>query len=304
MSFAILSLITGAILIAMALVWSLVERLPLSPGVLYLALGYALGPAGWDVIALDPIRHSVELERLTEIALLISLFAVGLKLGIPLTDKRWLTPLRLAFPSMTLTVLFITPLAMTLCGLPLAAATLLAAILAPTDPVLASDVQVADSSDRDRLRFSLTAEGGLNDGTAFPFVLLGLAMLGFYDFGLASWRWLGIDVLWSIAGGLGLGGASGAAIGKLVIYLRTRHQEAVGVDEFPVARIDRNRVRRRGALPRLGLSRGLRSGSLRCRESRRPRMLPCPLSPRRLKLFSTPRPRRRSPPTRSLPART
>jgi len=232
MSFAILSLITGAILIAMALVWSLVERLPLSPGVLYLALGYALGPAGWDVIALDPIRHSVELERLTEIALLISLFAVGLKLGIPLTDKRWLTPLRLAFPSMTLTVLFITPLAMTLCGLPLAAATLLAAILAPTDPVLASDVQVADSSDRDRLRFSLTAEGGLNDGTAFPFVLLGLAMLGFYDFGLASWRWLGIDMLWSIAGGLGLGGASGAAIGKLVIYLRTRHQEAVGVDEF------------------------------------------------------------------------
>jgi NhaP-type Na+/H+ or K+/H+ antiporter len=126
----------------------------------------------------------------------------------------------------------VTPLGMTLFGLPVGAATLLAAMLAPTDPVLASDVQVADSSDRDRLRFSLTAEGGLNDGTAFPFVLLGLAMLGFYDFGLGSWHWLGIDVLWSIAGGLGLGGAAGAAIGKLVIYLRTRHQEAVGVDEF------------------------------------------------------------------------
>jgi len=232
MSFAILSLVTGAILIAMALVWSLVERLPLSPGLLYLALGYALGPAGWNIIALDPIRYSVQLERLTEIALLISLFAVGLKLGIPLTDKRWLAPLRLAFPSMALTVLFITPLAMIVCGLPVGAAILLGAILAPTDPVLASDVQVADSSDRDRLRFSLTGEGGLNDGTAFPFVLLGLAMLGFYDMGLGGGSWLAIDVLWSMAGGLGLGGAAGAAIGKLVIYLRTRHKEAVGVDEF------------------------------------------------------------------------
>jgi sodium/hydrogen antiporter len=232
MSFAILSLIAGAILITMALMWTLVERLPLSPGLLYLAIGYALGPAGWDVIALDPIRHSVELERLAEIALLISLFAVGLKLGIPLTDRRWLTPLRLAFPSMALTVLFLAPLAMLLCGLPAGAAVLLAAILAPTDPVLASDVQVEDSSDRDRLRFSLTAEGGFNDGTAFPLVLLGLAMLGFYDLGAGNWRWLGIDVLWSIAGGLGLGAASGAAIGKLVVYLRTRHKEAFGVDEF------------------------------------------------------------------------
>jgi NhaP-type Na+/H+ or K+/H+ antiporter len=232
MSFAILSLVAGAILVTMALVWTLVERLPLSPGLLYLAIGYALGPAGWGVIALDPMHHSVELERLAEIALLISLFAVGLKLGIPPTDQRWLTPLRLAFPSMALTVLFLAPLAMLLCGLPAGAAVLLAAILAPTDPVLASDVQVEDSSDRDRLRFSLTAEGGFNDGTAFPFVLLGLAMLGVYDPGPGNWRWLGVDVLWSMAGGLALGGASGAAIGKLVVYLRTRHKEAVGVDEF------------------------------------------------------------------------
>ena len=107
---------------------------------------------------------------MAEVALLISLFAVGLKLGVPLRDKRWLLPLRLAFPSMALTVLFIALVGVFLLGMPSGAALLLAAILAPTDPVLASDVQVEDSSDRDRLRFSLTAEGGLNDGTAFPFV--------------------------------------------------------------------------------------------------------------------------------------
>jgi NhaP-type Na+/H+ or K+/H+ antiporter len=232
MSFAILALITGAILIGMALVWTLVERLPLSPGILYLALGYALGPAGWGLISPDPVRYSVELERLAEVALLISLFAVGLKLGVPLRDKRWDLPLRLAFPSMALTVLFLALVGMFVLGLPSGAAVLLAAILAPTDPVLASDVQVEDSSDRDRLRFSLTAEGGFNDGTAFPFVMLGLAMLGFHDFGTGGWRWVAIDVLWSIAGGLALGGALGAIVGKLVVYLRTEHREAVGMDEF------------------------------------------------------------------------
>jgi NhaP-type Na+/H+ or K+/H+ antiporter len=94
-------------------------------------------------------------------------------------------------------------------------------------------VQVEDSSDRDRLRFSLTAEGGLNDGAAFPVVMLALGLLGLYDFGGGGgWRWLAVDVLWAIAGGLVIGGALGTLIGKLVLYLRTRHQEAVGLDQF------------------------------------------------------------------------
>ena len=231
-SFAIWALISGAILITMALLGTLLKRLPLSPGVLYLAIGYGLGPAGWALMAPDPLVHSADLERMAEVALLISLFSVGLKLGIPLRDKRWYLPLRLAFPSMALTVAFVAAIGVFLLGLPAGAAILLAAILAPTDPVLASDVQVEDSSDRDRLRFSLTAEGGLNDGAAFPVVMLALGVLGLYDFGTGGWRWLAIDVLWAIAGGLAIGGALGALIGKLVLYLRTRHQEAVGLDEF------------------------------------------------------------------------
>jgi len=151
---------------------------------------------------------------------------------VPLRDKRWYLPLRLAFPSMILTVMLLTSIGVFLLGLPAAAALLLAAILAPTDPVLASDVQVQDSSDRDRLRFGLTAEGGLNDGAAFPVVMLALGLLGLYDFGGGGWRWLAVDVVWAIAGGLGIGGALGVLIGKLVLYLRTRHQEAVGLDEF------------------------------------------------------------------------
>ena len=232
MSFSIWALVIGAILIAMALLGTLLKRLPLSPGIVYLTIGYALGPAGWELMAPDPLLHSADLERMTEVALLISLFAVGLKLGVPLRDKRWYLPLRLAFPSMALTVVFVTAIGVFLLDLPAAAALLLAAILAPTDPVLASDVQVEDSSDRDRLRFGLTAEGGLNDGAAFPVVLLALGLLGPHDFWAGGWRWLAVDVVWAIAGGLAIGGALGALIGKLVIYLRTRHQEAVGLDEF------------------------------------------------------------------------
>jgi NhaP-type Na+/H+ or K+/H+ antiporter len=117
-------------------------------------------------------------------------------------------------------------------GLSLGAAVLLGGILAPTDPVLASDVQVENAADRDRLRFSLTGEGGLNDGAAFPFVMLGLGLLGLHDLGTGGWRWLAIDVFWAIAGGLLIGAALGALIGKLVVYLRSRHKESVGLDEF------------------------------------------------------------------------
>ena len=109
---------------------------------------------------------------------------------------------------------------------------LLAAVLAPTDPVLASDVQVEHPNDRDGLRFSLTAEGGLNDGAAFPFVMLALGLLGLHELGAMQWRWWAVDVAWAVAGGLGIGYLLGALVGRAVIYLRTRHREALGADEF------------------------------------------------------------------------
>ena len=232
MSFAIWALIIGALMITMALAGSLLKRLPISPSMLYLAVGYGLGSAGWGLMTPDPQLMPGLLERVAEVALLISLFSVGLKLGLPLSSKQWHLPLRLAFVSMALTVAFIAVAGVYLLGLPLGAAVLLGGILAPTDPVLASEVQVDDPGDRDRLRFSLTGEGGLNDGAAFPLVMLGLGLLGLHDLGSAGWRWLTVDVLWALVGGLVIGGSFGAIIGKLVVYLRTHHKEAVGLDEF------------------------------------------------------------------------
>jgi len=232
MTFAIWTLIIGVLLIAMVLSGTLLKRLPLSTAMLYLAAGFILGPAGLAVLSLHPMAHAALLERVAEVAVLISLFSVGLKLGLPLSNRHWLMPLRLAFMSMTLTIALIAAVGVLGLGLPLGAAVLLGAILAPTDPVLASAVQVESSGDRDRLRFSLTGEGGLNDGAAFPFVMLGLGLLGLHDLGTGGWRWLAVDLVWATTGGLLIGGALGALIGRLVVYLRTRHQESIGLDEF------------------------------------------------------------------------
>jgi NhaP-type Na+/H+ or K+/H+ antiporter len=231
MVFALWSVIGGLLLVVMALSGTVLSRLPLSTSMLYLLVGMLASPLWLGLILSNPAKHTVLMEHLTEAVVLVSLFTAGLKLSPGLGDRRWLLPLRLAVTSMLITVLLITAAGVVL-GLPLGAAVLLGAILAPTDPVLASDVQVHTHGDRDRLRFALTGEAGLNDGTAFPFVMLGLGLLGLHDLGSTGWRWLAMDVLWASASGLLIGALLGAAVGQLVLYLRRRHQEALGLDEF------------------------------------------------------------------------
>jgi NhaP-type Na+/H+ or K+/H+ antiporter len=112
------------------------------------------------------------------------------------------------------------------------ASIILAAALAPTDPVLAGDVQVSDARDRDRLRFGLTGEAGLNDGAAFPFVMLGMGVLVLHDLGPGMWRWWGVDLAWAVAGGLAIGAVLGLALGRWVLHrLRTGTNET-GPDAF------------------------------------------------------------------------
>lgn len=224
--------IVGTLLVATAVAGSLVKRLPLTTSLLYLAVGVALGPAGAGLVRLDPVRHAVLIERLAEVAVLVSLFAAGLKLRTALSDQRWQAPVRLATVSMTLTIALIAAAGVIGLGLPLGAAVLLGAVLAPTDPVLASDVQVGHPTDQDRLRFSLTGEAALNDGTAFPFVMLGLGLLGLHDLGPYGWRWLVVDVLWAVPAGLAVGWALGWLVSHVVLWLRREKKEAVGLDDL------------------------------------------------------------------------
>ena len=223
--------ITGALLIGFALAGTVLKRLPVTPAMFYLAAGAWLGPWGAGLLQLDAFDDAHMLERLTEIAVIISLFTAGLKLRLPWPDRRWQVAMLLAGVAMILTVAGIAAFAVAI-GLTLPVALLLGAILAPTDPVLASDVQVIHEHDAEPVRFSLTGEAGLNDGTAFPFVMLGLGLMGLHELGPYGWRWWTFDLVWAVAAGLAVGTLCGAGIARLVIYLRREHKEAVGLDEF------------------------------------------------------------------------
>ena len=229
---AIWFVVVGLLFVVMALAGSVLKRLPLSTSMLYLAAGAALGPLGAGLLHVDVYAQSQLWERVTEIAVVVSLFAAGLKLRMPFSDRGWMLPVRLATVSMLVTIGLVSLAGVYLMGLSPGAAILLGAILAPTDPVLASEVQVTDPADGDRLRFGLTGEAGLNDGTAFPFVMLGLGLLGVHDLGANGWRWIAIDLLWAVAAGLATGSVLGTLVGRLVLYLRKTHREAVGLDDF------------------------------------------------------------------------
>ncbi len=223
--------VIGLLLVIIGVTDTLRQPLPFSTSALYLGVGYLLGPDAFRLLDLKLLRDAALIEHLTEGAVLISLFAVGLRLRAPIRDPIWRAPLAMATIGMLLTIAMMVGVGV-LLGLPLGAAMLMAAVLAPTDPVLASDVQVSHALDSDRLRFSLTGEGGLNDGAAFPFVMLGLGLLGLHELGAHGMRWLGVDVVWATAGGIAIGWFMGFLFGRAVVYLRKERGQALGMESF------------------------------------------------------------------------
>ena len=225
-------LLIGGLLLAMGLTFSAIRRMPLTTSIVYLAVGFLIGPTVLNLFHFNPLKESGLLEILTELAVLLSLFSAGMKMPVPVRLTRWRAPVLLAFLSMAITVGLMTFFGYYGLGLPLGGAVLLGAVLAPTDPVLATDVQVRRPGDTDRLRFSLTCEAGMNDGSAFPFVMLGLGLLGLHDLGDGGTRWLLIDVGWATAAGIGIGVVCGAAVGRLAWKLRGTHQGYRILDDF------------------------------------------------------------------------
>lgn len=209
-------LLLGALLLAVGFATSRMRRLPVTTAILYLGVGLLFGPTVLGTYHFNPLQQSVLLERLTEVAVLISLFSAGLKMPVPVSAPRWRLPVLLAFGAMALTAALMTAFGHFALGLPLGAAVLLAGILAPTDPVLATDVQIRHPGDRDRLRFGLTCEAGMNDGSAFPVVMLGLGLLGLHELGEFGTRWVLVDLIWATVGGIALGIAVGGGLGAVI----------------------------------------------------------------------------------------
>lgn len=232
MSNALWFLLVGGLMLIMGLHASIIKRLPISTAILYLVVGLVFGPTILGFYHFNPLKESALLEVLTEVAVLISLFSAGVKMPVSIPMSRWRTPIFLATGSMAITIGMVTAFAYYLLELPLGAAVLLGAIVAPTDPVLATDVQSRHPGDRDQLRFYLTCEAGMNDGTAFPFVMLGLGLLGLHELGEFLVRWTLIDLLWATTAGVATGVALGRLIGGLGYRLRNGPGGKALMDDF------------------------------------------------------------------------
>ena len=232
MTNALWFLLLGGLLLARGLTSSTLKRLPVTPAIIYLAVGLLVGPTVFNLFHFNPLKQSALLEVLTEVAVLISLFSAGVKMPVPVSFARWRTPILLASVSMAVSVGLVAAFAYYVLGLPLGAGVLLGAILAPTDPVLATDVQIRHPGDRDQLRFILTCEAGMNDGSAFPFVMLGMGLLGLHELGEFGLRWALVDVLWATLAGIAIGVICGAALARLGWKLRGEPPEHQLMDDF------------------------------------------------------------------------
>ncbi len=225
----------GGVLLALVLADQAVRRLPLTPAVIYLAVGWAAGAVLGAPPLAELVRRAPLLSDITEMVVLVSLFAVGLRLRMPPSLRAWRVALWLAGPGVVVAIVAGALPAMWLLGFSLPAALLLAAVLAPTDPVLASEVQIRSQQDRDAVRLSLTAEGGLNDGSALPAVMLALGLMGLHDLGeggpLASTRWWLRDFAWPIGGAAVLGVLLGRLLGH-ALHMRGVRGDRLARDEL------------------------------------------------------------------------
>lgn len=167
----------------------------------------------------DPREAPLPWELVSELTVIVALFGAGMRIDSLRPWKRWAPTVRMLAIAMPLTILAVALLGVGLAGLTVAGAILLGAVLAPTDPVLAADVQVGPPHEgaEHPVRFTLTTEAGLNDGLAFPFVYLGL-LVAAEGLNPGAWAldWFLRDIVYRIALGVGMGWAGGRLLGYIL----------------------------------------------------------------------------------------
>ena len=195
-------LVCGIAFLFGALFPILFKRTPISLPMLQVSFGLFMGYWWTSLSFLNPMDNGLIIEKLTEIVVLVSLVGAGIKIDTELSWHLWRPTVRLLLITMPIGIFVMAALGYYAFGLTLGAAILLGAVLAPTDPVLASSIQVGppNTGGEDTPRFTLTSEAGLNDGLAFPFVYLAIKVAEAYSGGQQFpgemlWQWFTTDVL-------------------------------------------------------------------------------------------------------------
>ncbi|WP_171036652.1 MULTISPECIES: cation:proton antiporter [Dyadobacter] len=211
--------IIGIAILGMAWMPSFTARTGISDSVVYVLLGVLVYSLIKQLPRPDPVLYQDYTIHMTELVVVVSLMGTGLKIDRPFSFKNWAIPFRLISVTMLLCIVAVGFLAWRFLGFSLPSALLLGAVLAPTDPVLAADVQVGPPKEgaADDVRFSLTAEAGMNDGMAFPFtwlaIVLAASSAGNITTGLTMW--VLVDLIYKIASGV----IFGFLLGRLLAYL-------------------------------------------------------------------------------------
>ena len=225
-SYALGLLFVGLAVVAAIGALSHEEDRAFSASIIYLGLGVvaAAGIEVLDIAWVDPIADHALYEKAAELAVIVALFGTGLKLDRELRWRGWQTVARLLGIAMPLTIAAVALFGTQVMGLSLGAAIILGATLAPTDPVLAGDIGVGPPGDEEEREpnFAITGEAGLNDGLAFPFVLLGIVVAGDRPGGWFA-EWVLTDVLYAIVVGVAMGAVVGYGLGATAVRLRDRH---------------------------------------------------------------------------------
>lgn len=215
----------GALVLLTAWLPMVLREAPLSLPIICVVIGAMLFALPFAIPVPDLGANLPIAERFTELVVIISLMGAALKIDRKIGWRSWMMTWRLLSLAMPITILVLAGLGQAMLGLGAATALLLAASLAPTDPVLASDIQVGPpkSGEEDETRFALTSEAGLNDGLAFPFVMCAIALAHAEQTG-EPWllRWFGVEVVWRLSVGVGIGICLGYVLGWLVFRLPNR----------------------------------------------------------------------------------
>lgn len=195
------------------------RKVPFTIPIIWLAVGFFIALVDPVFPDVNPLKNSVLTEHVTELVIIVSLLSAGLKLDRPMSVRTWADTWRLLGLTMPLSIGLMMFLSMYLLSLPLPVALLLGALIVPTDPVLASDVQVGppNQGNEHDVRFALTSEAGLNDGLAFPFVSLALILVSHPgSYYLLPW------FLWHVVGKILLAIGAGWCVGYFTAWLILR----------------------------------------------------------------------------------
>ena len=231
----ILFALLGSALIAALFVKERVRRLPLSLPLIYVLVGW-LSFMVLDLPLLNPFnseKDTVILEYLSEFIVIVSLAAAGIAVDRRFSWRSWKQVWPLLAITMPLSIITIALLGVSFLGMSVAGAILLAAVLSPTDPVLAESVQVGPPGDneRDDVRFGLTLEAGINDSLAFPFTYLAIAAVGMSSIGMWTLEWFAVDFVYRIIVGGGVGYGLGRFVTWLVFRFSREDDQSADADE-------------------------------------------------------------------------